>query len=381
MSKSLGTGVDPLELMDKYGTDATRFGLCGMATATQDVRLQEAREPGWDANTPEEGRTFPFFVQGRNFANKVWNASRFALMHVHADERGRTGPRDAGRPLDSLTLYRDGRGRDAGLAVLPSGPGHADALRFLLERILRLVPGDDQAGAARRRCRGRRCGTRSTLAYVLENALRLLHPFMPFITEEIWQQLPHSAGARESLMISTWPAADPALCDAEAEEEMAFVMDIIASVRKQRAEQGIAPAQKVAIRVATDSNPVHSLVAKEQAVLLSLTRGEEVSLTGTTSRQPGEQFYWRNTPVEVTISHEISAEERQREREKIERELQKVQAETEQLSARLANANFAEKAPTAVVAKARAELAELQARRVTLEERLAGPHAHGEEQA
>ena len=128
MSKSLGTGVDPLELMDKYGTDATRYGLCGMATATQDVRLQEAREPEWDPEHPEIGRAFPFFVQGRNFANKIWNASRFVLMNLQDD----TTAAPAGRTLaDRWILSRYTAAVDerlAGAGRLSPRPGDCDAL-------------------------------------------------------------------------------------------------------------------------------------------------------------------------------------------------------------------------------------------------------------
>lgn len=367
MSKSLGTGVDPLELMDNYGTDATRFGLCGMATTTQDVRLQEVREAEWDPNRPAEHRTFPFFVQGRNFANKIWNASRFALMNLTADS---TAEPEAKTLADRWILSR--------LSVVVEGVSKALAdyrldqatlllydffwsefCDWYLEMSKPALHGEDAAAAAR-----------GTLAYVLDMALRLLHPFMPFITEEIWQQLPHAAGARDSLMITAWPIADAKLRDIDAEAEMDFFREVIACVRKQRAEQGLAPAQKVAIRVATDSHAVQSLMAREQDILLALTRGEELSLTGSTSRLSGEHLSWQDIPVEVTISHELSAEERRREREKAQRDLQKILADTDKLETRLASPNFTEKAPAPVVAKAQTELVELRHRRASLEERI-----------
>jgi len=371
MSKSLGTGVDPLELMDKYGTDATRFGLCGMATATQDVRLQEAREPNWDPNKPDVGRSFPFFVQGRNFANKIWNASRFAQMNLTPETEAAPAPKTLADRwiLSRFTATVDGVSQALNAYRLDQATQllydffWSEFCDWYLEMIKPAMRGEDLETAN---------ASRSTLAYVLENALRLLHPFMPFITEEIWQQLPHAAGALESIMISTWPQPIDALRDPEAEREMAFLMETIACVRKQRADQGIAPAQKVAIRVATDADDVHQLLAQNEQILLALTRGEEVSLTGTTAEATGEHIYWREQPVEVTISHEMTPEERKRETEKLQRELEKTIAEADKVAARLASPNFTEKAPPAVVEKTRADLAELQHRRANLEERLKG---------
>ena len=211
---------------------------------------------------------------------------------------------------------------------------------------------------------------RSTLAFVLDNALRLLHPFMPFITEEIWQQLPHGPGAKESIMISAWPKQASEFRDDVVEARMTFLMELITAVRKLRADQGVPPAQKVAIRVATENDEVRSLVAQNEAVLLTLARGEEISITGVTAEAAGEHLFWEGAPVEVTISRELSPEERLREIEKASKDLTRVIAEAEKIAARLANPQFADKAPAPVVAKTRADLAELRHRQTTLEDRL-----------
>ncbi len=369
MSKSLGTGVDPLELMDKYGTDATRFGLCGMATVTQDVRLQEDREPNWDPNTPEVGRNFPFFVQGRNFANKIWNASRFVLMNLRDDTKAAP---IIGTLADQWILSRYAAAVEEVTQALESY--RLDQATQTLYNFFWSEFCDWYLEMSKPALRSEEPGVadaaRSTLAYVLEHALRLLHPFMPFITEEIWQQLPHGDDAGASIMVSAWPQSADYLADDEVEQRMAFLMDVIASVRKQRADQGVPPAQKVAIRVATDNDAVRSLIDRNEAVLLTLARGEEVSTTGTTAETTGEHLYWDNQPVEVTISRELSPEERQKEIDKMQRDMQKVIADAEKLAARLDNPQFAEKAPPAVIAKNRAELAELHHRRASLEDRL-----------
>ncbi|OPZ85918.1 MAG: Valine--tRNA ligase [bacterium ADurb.Bin429] len=369
MSKSLGTGVDPLELMEKYGTDATRFGLCGMATATQDVRLQEAREPDWNPEKPDEKRSFPFFVQGRNFATKIWNASRFALMNLEAD----TQAAPVGRALadrwilarlntaiENVTASLENYRLDQATQTLYDF-FWSEFCDWYLEMIKPTLRGDDQALAS---------DTRATLAYVLENALRLLHPFMPFITEEIWRQLPHAADARESIMTSPWPVVDTALADTAAECDIALLMDLVGAVRKLRADQGVSPAQKVAIRVACEISEVRQFITRNEAILLTLTRGEEVTVSAAPLEEAGEHLFWQEQPIVLSISREMSAEERQKEAEKLRRDLEKLLAEIEKMEARLANPQFAERAPEAVVAKARADLAELRHRQTTLEERL-----------
>jgi valyl-tRNA synthetase len=369
MSKSLGTGVDPLELMGKYGTDATRLGLCGMATATQDVRLQESREPDWNPEFPEEKRAFPSFVQGRNFANKIWNASRFALMNLTDDTQAApVGTTLADRwilsryaaVVESVTASLESYRLDQATQTLYDF-FWSEFCDWYLEMIKPALRGSDAAAAA---------GTRSTLAFVLENALRLLHPFMPFITEEIWQQLPHGEGAAESIMVSAWPQPHAELANPEAERALALLMELIGAVRKLRADQGVPPAQKVTIRVATGIDAVQALVAANEDVVLALTRGEAIAVTPEAAGGAAEHLYWEETPVEITISRELTAEDAAAEREKLRKEIDKTAGDAEKLEARLANPQFVERAPEAVVAKARAELAELHHRAATLRDRL-----------
>jgi valyl-tRNA synthetase len=171
-------------------------------------------------------------------------------------------------------------------------------------------------------------------------------------------------------MISDWPQVDTALRNEGAEQRMAVLMEVVAAVRKLRADQGVAPSQRVDISIATDNEDIRLLVAQNEAILLSLTRGEKVTLTGATTEATGEHLFWQEMPVVVTISRELSAEERQREMEKIRREHAKLLGDIEKLEARLASPQFTGKAPEQVVAKTRADLAELQQRRTSLEERL-----------
>ena len=369
MSKSLGTGVDPLELMDKYGTDATRFGLCGMATATQDVRLQEVRDADWSAKNPELGRTFPFFVQGRNFATKIWNASRFVLMNLTPYTRAVPTPKTladewilsryaivATQVTDALENYRLDQATTTLYEFFWS-----EFCDWYLEMTKPALRSADQGMAD---------AARNTLAYVLENTLRLLHPFMPFITEEIWQHLPHTGGAKDSLMISAWPVSDLVFYDLGIEARMALLMEIISSVRKLRADLGVAPAQKVVIRIATDNNEALDIVRTNEPIILLLTRGEEIAITDATAESSGDNLYWQEMPIGVTISREMSAEERQLELDKSLKEIAKTTVEIEKLETRLSSPSFVERAPADVVSKNRADLAELRHRRDALNERV-----------
>jgi valyl-tRNA synthetase len=371
MSKSLGTGVDPLELMDLYGTDATRYGLCGMATATQDVRLQETREPGWNPETPAVGRSFPSFVEGRNFANKIWNASRFALMNMTDETRAVPTPTSLAdrwilsryaATVAGVTQAMESYRLDQATKTLYDF-FWSELCDWYLEMAKPALRSDDATVAA---------AARNTLAYVLDNTLRLLHPFMPFITEEIWQQMPHGDGARESIMISDWPRLTPALRDEDADARMSLLMELIGAVRKLRVEQGVAPGQKVDIRVATDDDAVREFVAASEAILLTLARGEKFTLTAAGAETSGAQLFWQEAPIVVSISRELTPEERAKEIEKITRDLRKVIDDAEKLAQRLDNPNFVAKAPPAVVEKGRADLAELHHRRAALEERLKG---------
>jgi valyl-tRNA synthetase len=211
--------------------------------------------------------------------------------------------------------------------------------------------------------------TRGTLAYVLDNALRLLHPFMPFITEEIWQQLPHAEGAKESIMVSEWPKTNAAFRNEDVENRMSLLMGVIGAVRKLRADQGVNPSQKVDIAVTTDNSAARGLIAENDAVVTMLTRGESLAFPEAGDKS-GETIFWQEMPVVVAISREMSVEERKKEIEKIAKDLQKLAADAEKLAARLSNPNFVEKAPAEVVAKGRADLAELDHRKASLEERL-----------
>ena len=354
MSKSLGTGVDPLELMGKYGTDATRYGLCGMATATQDVRLQESRDENWNAENPEIGRDFPSFLQGRNFATKIWNASRFALMNIDID-KGILAEETPQNIYDSYILSKFAKlVKEVNLAMddyrLDTATGAIysffwnDFCDWYLELSKPTFKSENSVKS------------QSTLSYVLENFLRLLHPFMPFITEEIWQQLPHSGGAKTSIMISEYPQFDEKFINENAENEVSLIQDIITAVRKIRANDGVPPTTKVEINVLIKlSGNAAKIIEKAQDVISIMARGNALNIV-ITDEVKGEAVFYVDETIFVNIVREFSAEEKATEVKKLEKELEKLEKDAASINSRLGNASFVDKAPPAVIEKNKSDL-------------------------
>ncbi len=232
MSKSKGNVVDPLEVMDQFGTDAFRFSLAAFAAMGRDVRLSEDRIAGY-----------------RNFVNKIWNASRFTLMNLEDFD-------PAAAADDTLPLTVAERWLVSRLQQVSQGVAEAiDSYNFdqaahqiyqfawhefcdwYLELIKPALYDSQDPGV--------RLHTQKVLQEILSALLRLLHPFMPFVTEEIWHKLP---GAQGSIMKAPFPAAREELLDPAAEAEMNLLMAVITSVRNLRSEMNIPPATKVPIQ-------------------------------------------------------------------------------------------------------------------------------------
>lgn len=226
MSKSLGNGIDPLEVIEQYGADAMRYMISTGSTPGQDLRFR------WER-----------VEQARNFANKIWNASRFALMNLEGftaadiDISGELGTadrwilhrlnetsRDITRLIDAYEFGETGR--------LLYNFIWDDLCDWYIEFAKLSLYGEDQAAKKK---------TQSVLAYVLDRTMRLIHPFMPFISEEIWQHLPHEG---ETVMLASWPTYDEALENTEAVTEMNLLMDVIRAVRNIRAEVNVPMSKK-----------------------------------------------------------------------------------------------------------------------------------------
>jgi valyl-tRNA synthetase len=360
MSKSLGTGVDPLDLISQYGSDATRFSLLFQCGTDQDLRFGEERTE-----------------MARNFCNKIWNASRFTLMNLGSRGSG-LGSREEipervrreGTLAERWILSRYAamlEAVDAGLARYEM----AEAARALYEFFwsefcdwfVEMGKPALRAGGAVGE------GVQQTLWYVLERTLRVLHPFMPFITEEVWQHL----GEGESLMLAEWPVAEAAWRDEGAEQEMEALMQVVVAARKLRTEQNLPSAQRVRITVHTAARQTHAVLrANEEAVLL-LTRGEGLTLAevGTPEPAVAEVIHCFGEPAVISIAVEASREELIAQRARLEKDLARLREEEGRLSAKLANEEFTSRAPQAVVAKVQAQYVEARERREAVERQLA----------
>lgn len=349
MSKSKGNVVDPLDVMDHYGADALRFTLLTGSTPGNDMKLSTTR-----------------LEASRNFANKVWNAARFVLSHASGIAPVRN-IRSADLTLpDRWILSRQHR---------------------LTEEVTRLI-NDWQFGEAGRRIYeflwGEYCDwyieiskislygkneaakalTCQVLVYVLERTLRLLHPFMPFITEELWQHLPHEG---EALIIAPWPEAGP--LDEVAEEEMGLVTEIIRAIRNARAEYDVPPGRRItAIIVAGERKP---LLEAQKEVLISLARLDEDGLTiaDSLAEKPTRALALVIGGVEIYLPL-AGMVDLEAEQARLRSELESTVQEVERVTKLLDNPNFVSKAPGQIIERERAKLAQYQEQEVKLRARL-----------
>jgi valyl-tRNA synthetase len=336
MSKSKGNGVDPLDVIERYGADAMRFMLSTGISPGQDLRFR------WER-----------VEQARNFANKIWNASRFALMNLEGftvrdiDLSGPLGTadrwilhrlnetvRDVTRLIDAYEFGETGR--------LLYNFIWDDLCDWYIEFSKPSLYGTDEA--AKR-------ATRSVLAYVLDRTLRLMHPFMPFITEEIWQHLPHEG---ETITLAPWPEYDPAFEAPDAVREMNLLMDIIRAVRNIRAEVNVPLSKKVDLIVSL-TGEAELAIAKRNEEFIRRFCGTSSLELGVNLPSPGKAMTAIVTGAElylplaglIDIEAEIA---------RLEKELKTLNAEVERVEKKLANEGFLAKAPAKVVEEERAKL-------------------------
>ncbi len=354
MSKSKGNVVDPLELMDEYGTDALRFSFLTGSTPGNDMKLSLTR---LEAN--------------RNFANKIWNAARFVVSNLAGGRAAQ--PAEAPETLaDRWVLSRlqhvtaavthlidDYQFGEAGRQVHDFLWGeYAD---WYIEICKNRLYGDDPAAAAT---------ARRVLVTVLEQSLRLLHPFMPFVTETIWQNLRDAWGASEwgeSLMIAPWPAAGEV--DAEAEDAMQAIMEVVRGIRNARAEYDVEPGRRIAALIAA-GNLTPAFTAERDA-LISLARLDEArfTLTRELPEKPAKALAIVTSGVEVYLPL-AGMVDLEREQERLNKELQSVEADIARAQGLLSNERFTAKAPPEVVEKERNKLAAAEERKAALAARI-----------
>ena len=342
MSKSLDNGVDPLDVIAQYGADALRFSLCTGNSPGNDMRYSDEK-----------------VQSSRNFANKLWNAARFVLMNLDENEpaphipAGLTGE-DSLAPEDKWILSRFNAAVKTvteSLEKFELGLAAGKLYDFIWDEFcdwyIELAKASlDQAK------------TKAVLVYVLSNTLKLLHPIMPFITEEIWQALPHEG---ESIMISDWPEWDEALDFPAEETEMQVLMEAIRAVRNRRAEMNVPPSRKANLYIRTDC-------ALDEAFFVRLAGASEVHfIAGDYDQEGAVQIVCQGCKIWIPMGDLVDLEA---EKARLEKELANVEKQLAGVQAKLGNESFVSKAPANVIEGARQNARALTEKRDALQESL-----------
>jgi valyl-tRNA synthetase len=351
MSKSKGNGIDPVDLIDLYGADALRFSLLREAGQRQDIRFKPIK------NERQEQ-----VEQARNFANKIWNASRFVLMNLPethpqpqpSDSPASRGPKGgeslAGRWILSR-LAAAVEAVDGGLSTYNMDDAARAAYQFFWDDFC-----DWYVEAAKPTLETE--ATRQRVLYVLEEALKLLHPLLPHLTETIWQALPSERGF---LMNERFPATGQR--DEQAETEFAMIQEIVTAIRTLQATHNLKKGSEAFVLPTAESQGV---LAENVSLIEFLTRS-----TLTLSAGPDDGFLQPTRFGDVRLPRpQASLEEAAAEKKRIEGELIKLEKDLAGLDARLSDPSFSQRAPEAVITKTRAQHAELTEKKQKLTERL-----------
>jgi valyl-tRNA synthetase len=342
MSKSKGNVIDPLEMIDKFGADAFRFTLAAFTAQGRDIRMSKERIEGY-----------------RNFANKIWNATRFALMNLE-DYNGEVPDEKDYAVCDRWIRHRLNE-------VISDVTRNLDEYRF-----------NEAAGALyhfiwHELCdwylelakpvlygKGNPLGRRAaqfTLDTVLKSTLKLLHPFMPFITEEIWQKL---AKDGSSVMLSSFPIADKVSESSDAAMQMELLMEVISSIRNIRGEMNILPAKKVEVLVTAHDEPTLELLRSGMEYISTLGRVKSLFIENRIDEPRGAATAVAG-PVKVFLFLE-GAVDVDGEKARLDKEIAKLTKDFQGVSKKLANSNFIQKAAPAIIEKEQWKYQELQSK-------------------
>jgi valyl-tRNA synthetase len=430
MSKSKGNGVDPIDVIEKFGADALRFGLAYLTTDTQDVKLPvdfecphcaaqfaqtkknrqlpriecekcgkpfstQWAEQSEDKALPRGAVVSERFELGRNFANKLWNAARFSLINLEGYTPGAVEDEDL--LLEDRWLLSRLSTVTQEVTTALERYRYADAARTLYDFAwnefcsfyvemtkARLDPqalagyamGD--AGASRLRAR---LTAQRVLAHALDTLMRLLHPMMPFLTEEVWQLLgqvaplrglPATAKASKSICIALWPAPELAWQNATIEAQFADFQAVLGAVREIRQRQNIPPREELAFSVCCDEHTA-GLLRPMQPYFTQMARATGTAWGPNAAAQDisaSVTLAGRHGPIEVHVDLsrfiDVAAEQK-----RLEKERENLSKQIGGIEGKLANSNFVERAPADVVAQQRAKLSELQNQRTSVEAALA----------
>jgi len=371
MSKTKGNVLDPIEVIEQYGTDATRFTLASMAAPGTDIAFNASRTAGY-----------------RNFANKIWNASRFMFMNLDRvapglrPESGGSTPeagvagfeaftledrwilsrfnRVAGEVNEALEAYRFD---DAARAIYDYFWG--ELCDWYIELIKPRLSTEDGAGkeAAQRACRN--------LVNLFEASIRLLHPVMPFITEEIWHALYEGRPPLKSVALAAYPVAQEKQSDLSAETEMSVLQDLIVSVRNLRAELAVEQKQRVPIQIFTEETAIRTLIEQNRGAVERLANVEKVTFAKDSLAKLSSVRHTARFDVHVVYEKQIDAAV---ERGRLKKELERIEKEIANGQRQLGNDQFLSKAPAQVVEGLRKRAQELTALREKTQSKLQELH-------
>ncbi|MFS8923475.1 valine--tRNA ligase [Synechococcus sp. B60.1] len=363
MSKSKGNGIDPIELLDKYGTDALRYALVKeVVGAGQDIRLAYDRKTGESASVEA----------ARNFANKIWNASRFVLLNLEGQTPAQLGSpapealeladrwilsrlhSTATQVIEELEAYGLGEGARLLYSLIWD-----DFCDWYIELVKPRLRGEDPTSKRT---------AQQVLATVLETILRLLHPWMPHVTEEVWQLLTQ-ANQATSISVQPYPAPDPSWINPQLEREFGLVIQTISSLRNLRAEAGLKPHQTITALLVTEDPDEQRILTAAQAYIRDLAKAESLEITGSLAREPKQvaAAVVGTVQVLVPLTGLVDVEALQA---KVQKDLAKLEKEAQGIRARLENPNFLSRANPEVVQASREQLAELEAQMQLLQARL-----------
>ena len=341
MSKSLGNGIDPLEIISKYGADALRFALATGNSPGNDMRFSDEK-----------------MEAARNFANKLWNASRFVRMNLTIDEV-RLPDADRLALEDKWILHSFNRlaeSVNANLEKYEVGVALAAIYEFTWDVFCDWYIELAKARLNEKESEGNRI-CQQVITYVLNGILKLLHPFMPFITEEIFSSLPHLPGDAESIMISRYPTGRSDLEFPIEAGEMERVLELIRAIRNRRAEMNIAPSRKAAVFIETRYADAFNSATAPFFARLASASGIEVAESFPADRVSADTCVQVVTPAATAYLPLSDLVDYEKERARLTTEIAKVSAEVERLDKKLSNQGFVAKAPAAVVDAERAKLA------------------------
>ena len=362
MSKSLGNGIDPLKMVDRYSADAVRFSLIMLTSEGQDINLSESK-----------------FEMGRNFSNKIWNAFRFIMMNTDknlidpdfdpaknwdfraAELSDRWIISRMQRAVDSVTKSLEAYRFNEALTTFYNFFWH-DFCDWYLELIKPRLYQKKNIDA--------RKWTLNLSLWLLKNSMKLLHPVMPFISEEIWQAV-RTENDAEGIAIAPWPKTRESFQSSEAESEMLFLQELIGAVRNVRSEMNVPPNRKADVILTGLDHSQKGALERNQAYLISLAGVESTTIHQNMQEKPRQaaSAVVQGAEIYIPLGGLIDLE---KERERLTKEITRLQNLIQQVNRKLANENFVKRAPEEIVRKERAKKQAYESDLEKLQKNLAG---------